>query len=164
MKNKREEKKDYHGIQPIQSLVKQIKKDYDRDPKGWSIIGTNDEKGNSDTFINKKPNSYWLKSKALSPFSALSMGTVVRKIDQDIDEKIGKKMSKDDMLRLFGMIVPINRDQNVVAAGIEKYSQNHGNYLKKIINERDANISKVLTRKIDEEFIKKYPQRDGLYL
>ncbi len=163
MTDKKEEKKDYHGVESIQAIIKQVKKEYDKDSKGWNVISSSDEHGNNDTFINKKPNSYWLKSKALSPYSALSMGTVVRNIDRDIDEKIGKNMSKDDMLRLFGMIVPIN-DQSVVAAGIEKYSQNHGNYLKKIITERDPNISHVLRRKVDAEFVKKHPQRDGLFI
>ncbi|MHA1689757.1 MAG: hypothetical protein ACTSYC_12040 [Promethearchaeota archaeon] len=159
-----EEKVDYHGIEPIKSIFKKMKKEYDKDPKGWSVVGCKDEHGNNDTFINKKPNMYWLKSKALSPYSALSMGTVIRNIDRDIDERIGKTLTKDDMLRLFGMIVPINKDQNVVAAGVEKYSQNHANYIKKIISERDSNIPQVIRRKIDEEFIKRFPQRDGLYI
>ena len=156
--------KDYYGIAPISSVAKKMKKEYDKDPKDWRVIGSKDKDGNLDTFINKNPNSYWLKSKQLSPFSALSMGTVVRNIDRDIDDKIGKKMSPNDMLRLFGMIVPIKSNQNIVAAGIEKYSQQHGDHLKKIIKERDANTGYQLRRRIDEEFTKKYPQRKNLYL
>jgi len=117
-----------------------------------------------DTFISKKPNAFWLKSKQLSPYSALSMGTVVRNLDKDIDERIGKKMSPNDMLRLFGMIVPIKRDKNVIATGIEKYSQEHGNYLKELIKERDPNIGHILGKRIDKEFSKRHPQRRGLYL
>ncbi len=164
MTSDKEEKKDYYGVAPISTVVKQMKKEYDRDSKDWRVIGSKDDKGNSDTFITKKPNAYWLKSKQLSPYSALSMGTVVRNLDKDIDEKIGKKMSPNDMLRFFGMIVPIKKDQNVIATGIEKFSQEHGNYLKDLIYERDPNIGHVLGRRIDKEFSKKHPQRRGLYI
>ncbi len=164
MTSDNKEEKDYYGVAPINLIVKKMKKEYDKDPKDWRVIGSNDDKGNLDTFITKKPNAYWLKSKQLSPYSALSMGTVVRNLDKDIDERIGKKMSSNDMLRLFGMIVPIKGDQNIIATGIEKYSQEHGNYLKKLINERDPNVGQVLGRRIDKEFSKRHPQRRGLYL
>ncbi len=156
--------KDYNGVAPVSSIVKKMKKEYDKDKKDWRIIGSNDKDGNLDTIITKKPNAFWLKSKQLSPYSALSMGTIVRNLDKDIDEKVGKRMSPNDMLRLFGMIVPIKKDQNIIASGIEKYSQDHGDYLKKIMNERDPNISFALGRRISDEFAKKYPQRRGLYI
>lgn len=161
---KKKEKEDYYGIAPIQSIVKEMKKEYDKDPKDWRIIGSKDKHGNTDTFIAKKPNAYWLKSKQLSPFSALSMGTIVKKIDQEIDEQIGKTMTPEEMLRLFGIVVPIKANKSIIATGIEKYSQSHGDYLKKIISEQNSNLGYQMARKIDEEFTKKYPQRKGLYI
>ena len=92
------------------------------------------------------------------------MGSYVRNIDKDIDSKVGKKLSPDDMLRLFGMVVPVRKDQNVIATGIEKYSQQHGDYLKKVIGERDSNIGYQMARRIDEEFTKKHPQRKNLFI
>jgi hypothetical protein len=164
MTSDKEEEKDYYGVAPISSVIKKMKKEYDKDRKDWRVIGSNDNHGNLDTFISKKPNTFWLKSKQLSPYSALSMGTVVRKLDEDIDEKVGRKMSPNDMLRLFGMIVPIKNDQNIIASGIEKFSQEHGDYLKKLINDRDPNIGPALGRRIDKEFSTKHPQRRGLYI
>jgi hypothetical protein len=164
MTQKEEQKEDYLGVAPINSIIKKMKKEYDKDPVDWRVIGARDKEGNNDMFITKKPNTYWLKSKELSPYSALTMGTTLRNIDKDIDERIGKEMSADDLLRIFGMIVPIKKDQSVIASGIEKYSQQEGNYLKKIIKERDPNISFHLARRVDEEFTKRYPQRRGLYI
>ena len=158
------EKPDYDGIAPIKSIVKKMKKEYDKDPKDWSIIGTHDEQGNNDTFIGKKPNTFWLKSKQLSPYSSLSMGTVVRNLDRDIDDNYGKKLSQEDMLRLFGMIVPVKKDKSIITAGIEKYSQNHGNHIKKVISEKEPNIGYQMARKLDDEFTKKHPQRKNLYI
>jgi len=159
----KEEKEDYDGIAPIQSVVKKMKRDYDKDPKDWKIIGSKDKDGNADTFITKKPNAYWLKSKQLSPFTALSMGTVVKKIDQEIDDQIGKTMTPEDMLRFFGIVVPVN-DKSIIASGIEKFSQSHGDYLKKIISEQNANLGYQMAKRIDEEFTRKYPQRKNLYI
>ena len=164
MTSDKKEEKDYYGVAPINSVIKKMKKEYDNDPKDWRVIGSNDDQGNYDTFITKKPNAFWLKSKQLSPYSALSMGTVVRNLDKDIDEKVGKKMSPNDMLRLFGMIVPIKNNKNIIASGIEKYSQEHGTYLKKLVSERDPNVGPALGRRIDKEFTKKHPQRRGLYI
>ncbi len=160
----KQDKEDDLKVKPVSSVVKKMKKDYDKDPKDWRVIGSKDDDGNLDTFITKKPDAYWLKSKQLGPYSSLSMGSYVRNIDKDIDSKVGKKLSPDDMLRLFGMVVPIKKDQNVVAAGIEKYSQQHGDYLKKVIGERDSNIGYQMARRIDEEFTKKHPQRKNLYI
>ncbi|NHJ20315.1 MAG: hypothetical protein EAX91_05175 [Candidatus Lokiarchaeota archaeon] len=159
-----EDEKD--GVAPIKPIIKKMKKEYDRDPTDWRVIGSKDDHGNTDTFITKKPNAYWLKSKMLNPYSSLSMGTVVRNIDNDIDEtsEKGKALSPDEMLRLFGMIVPIKKDQSIVASGIEKFSQQHGDYLKKIIAERDSNLGFQMVKRIDEEFTKKYPQRKNLYI
>ena len=160
----KQDKEDDLKVKPVSSVVKKMKKDYDKDPKDWRVIGSKDEDGNLDTFITKKPNAYWLKSKQLGAYSSLSMGSYIRNIDRDIDSKVGKKLSPDEMLRLFGLVVPIKKDQNVVAAGIEKYSQQHGDYLKRIIGERDSNIGHQMARRIDEEFTKKHPQRKNLYI
>ena len=160
----KKKKEDYHGVAPISSVIKRMKKHYDKDPKDWELIGSRDKDGNTDTFIGKKPNTYWLKSKMISPYSALSMGTVIRNIDKDIDEQIGKKLSPDEMLRFFGMIVPVKKDQNVITAGIERYSQQHGDYIKKTIKEQNSNIGYQLTKRIDEEFTKRHPQRKNLYI
>jgi len=160
----KEEGEDYQGVAPIKTVIKKMKKDYDKNPEGWRIIGSSDKHGNTDTFITKKPDAYWLKSKMLNPYSSLTMGSLVRNIDKDIDEKVGKKLSSEDMLRLFGMIVPVKKDQNIIAAGIEKYSQQHGDYLKKVIHESNSNLGYQLARRVDEEFTKKYPQRKNLYI
>ncbi len=102
----------------------------------------------------------------LSPYSSLTMGSVVRNIDRDIEEEAGKgkSLSPDEIFRLFGMVVPIKKDKNIVAAGIEKYSQQQGNYLKKIVGERNSNLEYQMAKRIDEEFTKKHPLRKNLYI
>ena len=62
------------------------------------------------------------------------------------------------------MVVPIEKDQNIIAAGIEKYSQKQGEHLKKVIGEQNSNVGYQLAKRIDEEFTKKHPQRKNLYI
>jgi hypothetical protein len=160
----KDNKDEYYNISPIQRVFKKMKKEYDKDPKDWAVVSSKDDNGNADTFFQKKPNTYWLKSKMLSPYSALSLGTVIKDINKEIDEKVGQKLTPEDMIRFFGMVVPVTKDQNVIAAGIEKYSQNHGDILKTIINEKETNVGYQLARRLDEEFTKQYPQRKNLYI
>jgi hypothetical protein len=163
MKKENIEEEDYHGVAPVSNVIKKMKKEYDKDPKNWRIIGSTDKKGNKDTFIEKKPNTFWLKSRKLSPFSALSMGTVVKNIDRDIDEKIhGKELSKEEMLSLFGMVVPV-KNQSIVASGIENFSRERGNHIRKVIKEKRPNVGYQLARKVDEKFRHLYPRRDEMY-
>ncbi|MBN1802495.1 MAG: hypothetical protein JW891_13370 [Candidatus Lokiarchaeota archaeon] len=153
--------------EPISEVVKKMKKEYDKDPKDWWLIGSNDKEGNTDTFVRKSPNAFWLKSKQLSPYSSLSMGSVVRNIDRDIDEQVGQNMkilSPNDMLRFFGMVVPIQQNKSVITAGLEKYSPKQGDYLKKVISEREPNLGYQMAKRIDEEFTKNHPQRKNLYI
>ncbi|MBY9007398.1 MAG: hypothetical protein KGD63_11640 [Candidatus Lokiarchaeota archaeon] len=163
--NKEKPKEDYHSIAPISNIVKQMKKHYDKNPKDWKVTSSNDKDYNTDTFINKKPYTYWIKSKQLNPFSAISMGTVVKNIDKEIDENIyGKQMSKEDMLKVFGMVVPIKKDKNIITTGIENFSQKKGDHFKQIIKEIDSNVGYKMARKIDDAFTKNFPQRKNLYI
>ena len=58
MTNDKEEEKDYYGVAPISSIVKKMKKEYDRDRKDWRVIGSNDKDGNLDTFITKSESTH----------------------------------------------------------------------------------------------------------
>jgi hypothetical protein len=163
MKKEKFEEEDYHGVAPVSNIIKKMKKEYDKDPKNWRIIGSTDNKGNKDTFIEKKPNTFWLKSRKLSPFSALSMGTVVKDLDRDIDEEIhGKELSQEEMLSLFGMVVPV-KNQSIIASGIENFSRERGNHIRKVIKEKKPNVGYQLARKVDEKFRHLYPRRDEMY-
>ena len=35
----KKEKEDYHGVAPVKTIVKKMKKEYDKDPKDWRVIG-----------------------------------------------------------------------------------------------------------------------------
>ena len=151
-------------IKPIRDVIKKIKKKYDKDSEDWKITGCRDKHGNQDTFITQPPNTFWLKSKALNPFSAISYGSVVRHIDDKINREIGKELTPDEMLRLIQFIVPTSQDNAIIASGIERFSQQKGKFLKDKITEKKKNLSKTLARKVDEEFTKKHPQRKNLFI
>ncbi len=151
-------------IKPVREIIKKIKKRYDKDPEDWKVTGCRDEFGNQDTLITHTPNTYWLKSKALNPFSAISYGSVVRHLDDEINKEIGKKLTPDEMLRFFGFVVPVSSDSAIITSGIERFSQQKGKFLKDKITEKKKNLARKLARKVDDEFLKRHPQRKNLYI
>jgi len=151
-------------IKPVKEIIKKIKRKYDSDPEDWRVTGCNDKNGNLDTFITHPPNTFWLKSKAINPFSAISYGSVVRHLDDEINKEIDKKLTPDEMLRLFGFIVPVSSNNAIITSGIERFSQQKGKFLKEKITEKKKSLAQSLARKVDGEFSKRYPQRKNLYI
>jgi hypothetical protein len=151
-------------VKPVRKVIRKIKEKYDKDPEDWKITGCNDKHGNQDTFITHPPNTFWLKSKALNPYSAISYGSVIRNLDDEINKEISKKLTPDEMLRLFGFIVPVPPENAIIASGIERFSQKKGKSLKEKITEKKKDLSRSLARKVDEEFTKRHPQRKNLYI
>ena len=45
MTEKKKKEEDYHGVAPVSSIIKKMKKDYDKDPKDWRVIGSKDKDG-----------------------------------------------------------------------------------------------------------------------
>ena len=43
MTDKKKKKVDYYGVAPISKIAKKMKKEYDKDPKDWNILGSKDQ-------------------------------------------------------------------------------------------------------------------------
>ena len=41
----KQDKEDDLKVKPVSSIVKKMKKDYDKDPKHWRVIGSKDKEG-----------------------------------------------------------------------------------------------------------------------
>ena len=51
MTSEKEEKEELQ-VAPISNVIKKMKKEYDRNPKGWRVIGSKDKDGNTVDFSN----------------------------------------------------------------------------------------------------------------
>jgi len=146
-------------IKPASEIIKEIKKRYDEDSTGWSVLGGK-SKGHYDTFIAQPPRLWQIKSEPINPFQAIGLGTTVRNIDEDIMRTItqlGKPVN-------FQALFPQPEDNSAIfVRGIERFSSIATNRLKEYDNKQNKVDSK-LTKELEELVYKKYPSRKTMYL
>jgi len=81
--------------EPIDHIMKRMKKKYDEDKETWNVISSEDRDGNREMLINHAPNTWWLKMKQVNPYNYLSAGKELHNIDDEINERIGKSPKLD---------------------------------------------------------------------
>ena len=147
-------------------IIKGIKKKYDKDKENWKVYGGVDKNGNSDLLIGQDPNLWYIKSKNIDPFRAISYGKHLTSIDDNISREINKTKqdSKDVFHSLFGMSVPVSEKDIISAAGLARISPREMNFIKKKIDDRYPNIDKNLRKKVQKSWKKQFPDRDNIYL
>ncbi|HMF33355.1 MAG TPA: hypothetical protein VKK79_18155 [Candidatus Lokiarchaeia archaeon] len=151
-------------IEPVGKIIKKIKRRFDEDPENWQAVAGVDNLGNNDLFIGQQPRLWQIKSKPLSPFTSIAMGTSApRRLDDDINQRIGIQ-SPTDFNQLFGMLVPVNKEETIIASGIENFSQKKARILKDRMKETDSDVQKELKKSVEDEFAKKHPERKNLYI
>ncbi|MHA1734228.1 MAG: hypothetical protein ACTSU5_20005 [Promethearchaeota archaeon] len=149
----------------IDDVIRRIKKRFDQDPEDWRVYGGRDQRGNSDIFIQQHPHIWQIKLKPVDPFRNIAFGSPARRLDDEINEKINGKPGTrpDDLLRLFNMMVPISSEENVVASGIEQFSQSRAKDIREHLQEKNPNQEKGLQQEVEREFEKKFPGRSALF-
>ena len=150
----------------MNEIMKKIKRKYDKDPENWNVAGGTDQDGNHDMFFHQAPDTYWLKSKQISPYQYLSLGSELKNIDMEIQNKIGNPsgQSAQDLLRMFGMAVPTEKKEMILASGLEYHSQPFANQIKSNVDEKNPNFARDMNKEIENLFRKKYPQRSGMFI
>jgi len=147
-------------IKPASDIIKEIKKSYDKDNTGWSVLGGK-SKGQYDTFIAQPPRLWQIKSEPINPFQAIGLGTTVRNIDEDIMRTIvqlGKPVN-------FQALFPQPEDKSAIfMSGIERFSTTATNRLKKEYDTTQNKVDSKLTKELEELVNKKYPSRKTMYL
>ena len=75
--------------EPIDHVMRKIKKKYDTDQENWNVIGNADKDGNREMFISQQPNTYWLKMKQINAYSHMVLGSELTNLDDEINKNIG---------------------------------------------------------------------------
>ncbi len=151
-------------VESVDKIISKIKKKYDQDSEGWRVTGGKDPYGNKDMFIQQAPNTWWLKSKEISPFQSIMYGKEIKNIDEEIDKKIrDSNMGKDELLALFGLAVPTKKEEVIFTQGIADMNKKRASQIEEKIAEKDKNASKNLRKQINHMFQKHYPDRETMY-
>ncbi len=158
--------------EPIDRIMRKIKKKWEADPEGWSVLGNVDRDGNREMFINQAPNSYWLKMRTITAHKNLAFGKELRNIDDEINEKVyGSKannatkpiQSQQDLIQLFGLMVPSKKDI-LYTAGVERFSPDLAKEQKEIINEKETDADKIYRLYLRKKFQREFEFRENMYL
>ncbi|MHA1369169.1 MAG: hypothetical protein ACTSWN_15615 [Promethearchaeota archaeon] len=151
-------------IEPIDEIMKKVKSKFDKDSSDWRILSDIDPFGNKDLFISQRENLWQIKTKPLNPTSGIAKGCFVRNLDDEIQAELEKKGLAGNKY-IFSMLVPIHSEKNaIIASGIESFSRNHSKKLKEMLDEKNKNLQRDLTRSVEKTFEREHLQRKNLYL
>jgi len=150
-------------IEPVGKMLKKIKRRFDDDPENWHVVAGVDKLGNKDLFIGQQPNLWQIKSKPLSPFTSVAMGMQARRLDDEINARIGIQQPAD-IAQLFGMLVPINKEETIIASGVENFSRKKTRVLKNRMKEVESDSQKNLKKSVEDEFAKQHPERKNMFI
>jgi Cft2 family RNA processing exonuclease len=156
--------------QPIEKVIKKIKKKWEQDKEGWSVLSGIDRDGNQEMLINQDPHTYWLKMRKITEVNSMAFGKELTNIDDEINKQIyGENpkaiKSKQDLMRIFGLVVPSPKDKSIYTmAGAEKFSNEHVNMQKKKIEEKESNADKLYRLYLRKKWEREQQLRENMYL
>lgn len=155
---------------PIDSIIRKIKKKWENDKENWEIISNHDRDGNKEMLITQSPNSYWLKMKTVTARSQMAYGKEIKNLDDEISNKIkdhqkihGKINSEQELMQLFGLIVPSKKDI-LYTAGIEQISPQKVQNQKEKIEEKEKDADKLFRLYLRRKWEREQALREGMYL
>jgi hypothetical protein len=128
------------------------------------VLSDIDAHGNKDLFINQREDLWQIKTKPLSPFTGIAKSCHIRNLDEDIQREIQAKGITGDKY-IFSMVVPQpDRDEAILATGVESYKQNQSKQLKELVEQKNKNIEKELTDDVEKTFEKHHAQRKNMFM
>ncbi len=155
---------------PIDSIIRKIKKKWDKDKENWSIISNHDRDGNKEMLITQAPNSYWLKMKTVTARSQMAYGVEIKNLDDEINKNLkinkkthGKPNTKQELMQLFGLIVPSKKDI-LYTTGIEQISPQKVQNQKDKIEEKEKEADKLFRLYLRKKWAREQALREGMYL
>ena len=155
---------------PIDSIIRKIKKKWDVDKENWSILSNHDKDGNKEMLITQAPNSYWLKMKTVTARSKMACGVEIKNLDDEISknlkthEKIqGKSNTQQELMQLFGLIVPSKKDI-LYTTGVEQISPQKVQNQKEKIEEKEKDADKLFRLYLRRKWQREQALREGMYL
>ena len=156
--------------EPIEHIMRKIKRKWDEDKENWKVLSNLDRDGNQEMLISQDPNTYWLKSRTISAHRNMSYGQELTNLDTEIDKKLHGSSSKSssiqseqDLVHLFGMMVPTKKDI-LYTGGVALHSPKIAQEQKSRIDEKDPHADAEFRKYLRKKYEREYMQRNGMYL
>lgn len=156
--------------EPIEKIIKKIKRKWDQDKEDWHVISGVDKDGNHEMLINQAPHTYWLKMRQITANNTMAFGKELTNIDDEITKQIHGESArtihnKQDLLQLFGMMVPSKKDNMVYTmAGTEKFSNEHIAQQKVKIEDKESDADKLYRLYLQKKWERQQQLRENMYM
>lgn len=146
-------------VKPAKDILAEMKKRYDKCPEGWRVLTGMDSKDVYDTFISAGDGRVWqIKSEPISRNELVGVGLKVEKVDREIE-----RIMMSGAPVPFGIISPQTRDLAIIMAGIQQYSSNAIEQLKKeYISSKQTKLYSNLKKEV-ERMLNSDPSLDRKY-
>ncbi len=148
-------------VEPAGELIRRIKRLYDRDRRGWSVLAAPDDQGKLDLFISHRGPELWqLKSKPVNPMEFMSLGVEIR----NIDEEIRRRLTLTGNPFIFQAVFPQTDSGAIIAHGVGKYSPESTHEVKRMLTRSEGEVDGELARRLEELFKKAYRERAQMHV
>lgn len=137
-------------IKNIDEIIRDIKKEFDKEKEGWEVLRGRDKRGHYDTYVLGPDSLYQMKTELKNPYQPIGVGSKIMKSpDEDIKLKFKGKTFP------FSEIYPHKEKAAIIAMGIGKYSPSSSKNLKNIISSQqeklDVKLNRELNKLLDKE-------------
>lgn len=148
-------------VEPAGELIQRIKRLYDRDARGWNVLGAPDQAGKLDLFISHRGPEVWqLKSKAVNPMEFMSLGVEVT----NVDVEIRKRLAQSGSPFVFQAVFPQADSGAIIAQGLGIYSPESTHEIKRLVSQREGNVDEELARRLDDLFRKAHREKASMHV
>jgi len=156
--------------EPIEGVMRKIQRKWENDKEGWSVLGNVDKDGNREMLISQSPNSYWLKMRTINAYSQMALGKELKSIDDEISKEIQGSTnvalpinSQEDLMHIFGMMVPSHKDV-IYTAGVERFSPKIMNDQKSKVEQKEPEADKLFRLYLRKKWEREQELRENMYL
>jgi len=145
-------------VKPIGELLLEMKKRYDRDPKGWRVLSGQTDHGLFDTFVLHHDRLWQMKTEPVNPFEAIGVGVSHRRVDEGTHNQI---MQAGEPF-LFQIAAP-QREGVIVAGGVQRFSNDSASELRMVLSDRQQQLDHELEAAVRSISRKRFPERHAMF-
>lgn len=170
------------NVASAEELMREIKKRYDRKPKGWRVLLARGPRGHYDLFVSQGPETWQIKMERISPHRSVGYGVKLGRTKEIVGRGVPhyglRPLSKRQLIEIMKSVeegsshkvfeeilktkpVPSNQIGNAgVVTGPMMYSPKPLGF----ISENQRKLDLELSKSLDRLLYKKYPDRMRLYV
>lgn len=145
-------------VKAIGDLLLEMKKRYEKEPRGWRVLSGRADQGFFDTFVLHRDRLWQMKTEPVNPFEAIGVGVTHR----HVDEGLYNRVMQEGKPLIFQIIAP-QRKGVIAAQGIQRYSDESTSKLRWVLSDKQEQLDRELDETMRQISRKRFPERHAMY-